>query len=93
MMNDIDVLVKLFGNLRKLKGAARVNLQASSVRQALLVLCEGNEALWEAITDGEKLLPYVKIMVNGHDISLLDGLDTRLMPEDQIAIFPPIAGG
>ena len=93
MMNDVDVTVKLFGNLRKLRGAARVDLQAGSIRQALLVLCEGNEALWEAITDGEKLLPFVKVMLNGHDITLLEGLDTHLAPGDQIAIFPPIAGG
>ncbi len=87
------IVVKLFGNLRKLKGASRVSLQAGTVRQALVVLCEQNEPLWQAIIDGEKLLPYVKIMVNGHDITLLEGLDTAVKPEDQIAIFPPIAGG
>ena len=92
-MDNTGIVIKLFGNLRKLRGASRVNLQAGTVRQALLVLCEQNAPLWEAITDGEKLLPYVKIMVNGHDITLLDGLDTALKPEDQIAIFPPIAGG
>ncbi len=92
-MSHKEIVVKLFGNLRKLKSASRVRLQAGTVRQALITLCEQNTPLWEAITDGEKLLPYVKIMVNGHDITLLDGLDTVLKPEDQIAIFPPIAGG
>ncbi len=92
-MDDPEVVVKLYGNLRKLRGASIVKLRAKAVRQALVVLCEGNEALLNAITDGEKLLPYVKIMVNGHDVTFLDGLDTRLASQDQIAIFPPIAGG
>jgi molybdopterin converting factor small subunit len=32
-------------------------------------------------------------MVNGHDIDLLQGLDTRLEETDIVAILPPIAGG
>jgi molybdopterin synthase sulfur carrier subunit len=33
------------------------------------------------------------ILVNGHDIRELDGLATRLHPEDSISFFPPVAGG
>ena len=73
-MNEPIVVVKLYGHLRKRKNVSRFEVQAGSVRQALLALCEGNDALWNAITDGEKLLPYVKVMVNGHDIALKDGL-------------------
>ena len=32
-------------------------------------------------------------LINGHDIEFADGLDTAVSDEDQLAIFPPIAGG
>jgi molybdopterin converting factor small subunit len=32
-------------------------------------------------------------MVNGVDSELAQGLDTAVGEDDQIAIFPPIAGG
>jgi molybdopterin synthase sulfur carrier subunit len=32
-------------------------------------------------------------LVNGQDYRSLDGLETRLSPDDTISIFPPIAGG
>jgi molybdopterin synthase sulfur carrier subunit len=32
-------------------------------------------------------------LVNGIDYRSLDGLETRLNPEDEISIFPPVAGG
>jgi len=33
------------------------------------------------------------ILVNGRDIRDLNGLGTRLRPEDSISFFPPVAGG
>ena len=33
------------------------------------------------------------ILVNGRDVRELDGLTTRLQPEDSISFFPPVAGG
>ncbi len=32
-------------------------------------------------------------LVNGQDYRSLDGLQTRLAPEDTVSIFPPLAGG
>ena len=32
-------------------------------------------------------------MINGHDIQLAQGLDMTVSANDEIAIFPPIAGG
>ena len=36
---------------------------------------------------------YVAVFVNGRDIRHLDGLGTPVEPQDEIAIFPPVAGG
>ena len=49
--------------------------------------------LQAAIFDGDALHPYVRVMINGRDSELAQGLDTIVSANDQIAIFPPIAGG
>jgi len=85
--------IKLFGSLRGL-GAAPVNdVPGQTVRAAILALCAGNKTLKEAIFDGEALRAHVRVMVNGRDIELADGLETPLTGSNQVAIFPPIAGG
>ncbi len=33
------------------------------------------------------------LLVNGHDVRDLDGLQTHLQANDTISIFPPVAGG
>ncbi len=36
---------------------------------------------------------YVNILVNGRHIQSLSGLKTELADSDEVAIFPPVAGG
>jgi molybdopterin synthase sulfur carrier subunit len=85
--------VELFGNLRGYASASQVDVAGETVRAVLTVLCADNAKLRAAIFDADALRPYVRVMVNGHDIELSQGLDTCAGPDDQIAIFPPIAGG
>ena len=40
-----------------------------------------------------KLLPHIRIMVNGQSIRFLNGIDTILHDGDQILLLPPVAGG
>ena len=70
-----------------------VEVSGTTVREALSELCLAYPALQEAIFDGEELQAYVRVMVNGRDIELAEGLDTVVDDADQIAVFPPIAGG
>ena len=85
--------LKFFGGLRAKAGQAEYVIQAATVGEALAQLCAANEDLQEAIFDGGQLRPHVRVMVNGHDTELLDGLETPVREGDQIAVFPPIAGG
>jgi molybdopterin converting factor small subunit len=32
-------------------------------------------------------------MINGREIKFLDGIDTAVKPDDEISIFPMVAGG
>ena len=85
--------VKLFGGLRQKAGGAIKNASGATIREALESICVENEELRAAIFVGAALQPHVRVMVNGRDSELDDGLDTAVYPNDQIAIFPPIAGG
>ena len=85
--------IKYFGVLRQKTGAAEQEGSGATIREVLENACSGNEALRSAILDGNRLQPYVRVMVNGIDIEMADGLATAVSDRDQIAIFPPIAGG
>jgi molybdopterin synthase sulfur carrier subunit len=85
--------VKLYGNLRRAASAAQVVIAGDTVGAVLQALCADNAALAAAIFDGAQLRAHLRVLVNGHDIELAQGLDTRVNAQDQIAIFPPIAGG
>lgn len=87
------MIIKLFGGLRQKAGGAEKAASGSTVREALENLCSGNDALQAAIFAGDELRPHVRVMVNGRDSELAQGLDTAVSDDDQIALFPPIAGG
>lgn len=86
--------VKLFGMLRKHTDSAQFESPGDTVEALLMTLCATYAALCSSIlNDQGQLIPHIRVMVNGHDIDLLQGLDTRLDELDVVAIFPPIAGG
>lgn len=86
-------IIKLFGDLRPESGTAVLEFQGETVRALLAALIAKQPQLETALFDGNELQPHVRIMINGHAIELADGLETAVSPNDQIAIFPPIAGG
>ena len=85
--------VKLFGNLRKLVDGTPSEIPGANVRVIVENLCNGYPSLCDALLEEGEIRPFYKITLNGHDIQLIDGLDTLVKDADQIAIFPPIAGG
>jgi molybdopterin synthase sulfur carrier subunit len=86
-------LIKFFGNLRQLAKISRLEVEGETVKDVLDALCCDKEALRNAIFDGDQLRQHVRVVVNGHDIMLDRGLDTLLVENDQVAIFPPLGGG
>ncbi|MCP4422488.1 MAG: MoaD/ThiS family protein [Chloroflexi bacterium] len=89
----VKVKVKLFGNLRRHTGEAVVSASGKTVWDVLAVLFAQYPTLKTAVIDNGQLRPHIRVMVNGHDSELMDGLETAVSNNDQIAIFPPIAGG
>jgi len=87
------ITVKLFGNLRDYTAESTIEAPGDTVGEVLLGLCESNQGLYRAIFEGEVLQPHVRVMIDGHDIELAAGLETPVVASQQIAVFPPIAGG
>lgn len=87
--------VKLFGGLRQKAGVPQLSGSGSTIREVLQQINAENESLGAAIfdTNSGELRPHVRVMVNGLDSELMAGLETAVTDEDQLAIFPPIAGG
>lgn len=85
--------VKLFGNLRQKAGKNELMASGVTILKALESLCADNEPLHTAIFAGAGLRPHIRVMVNGLDCELADGLETAVSEQDTIAVFPPIAGG
>jgi molybdopterin synthase sulfur carrier subunit len=86
--------IKLFGNLQRRAGTTAVTASGDSIADILQTLFVSYPDLETAVLDdNQQPKPHVRIMVNGHDIELGDGLETAVNEQDTIAIFPPIAGG
>lgn len=85
--------VKLYGIFRKNTTVPKLNIEGGTVRVVLTTLCKENPLLCEALFDEGGIRSHVRVVVNGRDMELLQGMETLLQDGDQIAIFPPIAGG
>ncbi len=82
--------VKLFASLRKISGIKEAAIPGTSAGAVLAELVRQYPALAVHLLDDGKIRPHVILTINGHPT---DNLDAALAEQDQIAIFPPIAGG
>ncbi len=92
------MVIRLYATLRARAGGERdveIGWRAgTSVGDAIRQLLVKQPALDGCIVDAQgRVVPYVSVFVDGRDIRYLDGLATPLADSDEIAIFPPVAGG
>jgi molybdopterin synthase sulfur carrier subunit len=89
--------VRLYASLREAAGQRDfdVDLPAGAVIGELLrrLIALRPKLNGKVLDDNGHVPQYVAVVVNGRDIRHLNGLETRVQPEDEIAIFPPVAGG
>jgi molybdopterin synthase sulfur carrier subunit len=90
-------VVRLHAFLRELAGEREIDVTLPSdatVRDLLARLGELRPSLAQRLLDTDGNTPrFVNVFVNGRDIRDLDGLDTPVMPDDEVTILPPAAGG
>lgn len=89
------VTVRVPTPLRRItNGQGEVQVQASTVREAIEKLEESYPGFKERLVDEQgEVRKFVNLYVNDEDIRFLKGLDTNLKDGDVLSIVPAIAGG
>ena len=85
--------ISLYARLRTLAGVKEMAVDGATLLAALQALSRCCPALEGAVLAGDALRPHVVVTVNGQHIDPDGGLAVPVQAGDQIAIFPPIAGG
>jgi molybdopterin synthase sulfur carrier subunit len=92
------ITVKLVGSLRHFSGAGELELGCSAcayVGALVTELVKEVPELERGLIDQqlEDPRPNALILVNGREIGVLDGLETRLKDGDEVVFVPVVHGG
>jgi molybdopterin synthase sulfur carrier subunit len=83
--------------LRELGGERDIDValaDGATIGDVLNRLVELRPVLAHRLLDEDGNIPrFVNVFINGRDIRHLSGLDTPVMPDDEVTILPPAAGG
>ncbi len=93
-----QVSIQVFASLRESLGFSQIDIdaQAADVAQLIdLISTKYGPEFRDRLIDPrtKQLRKYYKILVNGRDIELIEGLETPLKERDEIVFFPPAGGG
>jgi molybdopterin synthase sulfur carrier subunit len=90
----MSVVVKIPAQLRAVTdGEGEVEVEGSTVGEALGAVFDEHDDLRERITEDGGLRRFVNVYVSGEDIRFRDGLETELSDGDEVTILPAVAGG
>lgn len=88
--------VRFFALLRKDTGTGLAEVSAAEDVGGLLAALSARFGpafdRWVIDENGD-LRPDIIVLVNGRNVRFLGGLRTPLKEDDEVAIFPPVAGG
>jgi molybdopterin synthase sulfur carrier subunit len=74
-------------------GNRDVEVDATTVRAALDALVAAYPGLEARVRDGDGVPTFLNVFVNGDDMRLLQGLDTKIEASTTIRLLPAVAGG
>jgi molybdopterin synthase sulfur carrier subunit len=90
----MTVTVKIPAQLRAAPGGeAELEVEGSTVGEALDAVFDQHDGLRERITQNGDLRRFVNVYVSGEDIRFQDGLETTISDGDEVTILPAVAGG
>ena len=95
----ITVTVRTILTIKKILGKGEIELsvpEKSTMQELVTTLVNSfGDELASLLLDPKtrKILPHIRLMVNGRDIAFLSGMETVLQPGDDVLILPPVSGG
>ena len=95
----ISIKIKSVLNIKKILGASEVTLDipdGSTLEEVIFIMVNnwGEDLSSQLFNPADKkILPYIRIMINGRDIAFLNRLKTEIHAGDQILLLPPAGGG
>lgn len=92
------VRVRLFGDVATLAGRPEISLDLTDGADLRSLLSAIDQATDRPVSpsllfDEQTILPSIAMLINGGNVLLGAGLETRLRDGDQVAIMPLISGG
>jgi molybdopterin synthase sulfur carrier subunit len=86
-------LVKVYANLRTIIGKKELSIPGLSIQEVLGKLIQDYPVVKPFLLEEGKLRPRVIITRNGQTLDSSTSLQASISEQDQVAIFPPVAGG
>ena len=92
------LIVKFIGPLRHVSGTSELALDFHhevTIRELMLEITKELPVLTQSLIDQQLKdpRPNVLMIVNGKEISVLNGLETSLQDEDEVVLVPVLHGG
>jgi len=92
------ITVKFIGSFRNVSGKGKLTIKSEGIiplRETIKEIVEELPKLKRVLIDAEleNPRPNTLILVNGKEISVLNGLDTMLEDEDEVVFVPVVHGG
>ncbi len=88
---------KLFATLAEAAGNRTIELDGGTdetVGDALDTLLNAHPDLSaEVLNDDGEVADHINLLVDGTAVTTLDGLDTPIDDDTELALFPPVSGG
>jgi molybdopterin synthase sulfur carrier subunit len=94
----VVLTVRFIGSLRASANKNKLTLELGkkvSVREVIMRIIEEQPKLKRALIDPELDDPRINslMLINGKEISVLDGVDTKLKDGDELVLIPVVHGG
>lgn len=89
----MELEVLLFGKLREPAGTAKETVAMDEGADLKSLIAKLGAMHGEEFLKLVSTTKALRILVNGREYQILQGLETRLKDKDTVVILPPIAGG
>ena len=73
--------------------AAKVEAEGTTVGEVFASLIDEHPGLGDQLLEDGQVRGFINVYVEDEDIRYIDGLDSPVEPDDEIAIMPAVAGG